>query len=142
VPDRPLLPRDGWQVTATVNPGQAARAIDGDLRTRWESGVQRPGVQFTLDLGRVEMVRGIALLHGRSRRDFPRGLEIEVASDDRRWQPLIAGQLQVLPITTFLRPRELPLMIPMAPTDARFIRFTTTVGHLRLFWSIHEIEVW
>jgi hypothetical protein len=129
-------------VQATVNPEKAVRAIDGDLETRWDSGVQRPGVELTLDLGRVETVHGIALLHGASRRDFPRGLRIEVAGEDGAWRLLVQGELEVLPITAFLEPRELPLDIPMAPTEARFIRFTTIRGHDRFYWSVHEIEVW
>ena len=33
--DANVLPRTGWIATASNNPGAAANAIDGDVRTRW-----------------------------------------------------------------------------------------------------------
>lgn len=54
---------ESWTASASVNSGQADRAIDNHPETSWTSGTpQTPGMWFQVDLGRVESVSGISLL--------------------------------------------------------------------------------
>ncbi len=142
VPERELLPRDGWQVAASVNPEIAGLALDGDRATRWQSGPQRPGFTFTLDLGGERELRGVEIDLADSAGDVPRGFIVEVAAGPGAWHEVARGRLRALPITSYLRPTRPALAIPFEAVRAERLRITTTVGQRDRYWSIHEIYAW
>ena len=125
-----------------MHPDEAQLAIDGDRSTRWHSGPQLPGTTLTVDLGSVQQVRGIELALGDHRRDFPRGLMVELSTGIGPWRVMASERLEVLPIGAFLRPRNFALIVDFEPTEARYVRLTSTARHDDHYWSIHEITMW
>lgn len=143
-PPTPALARDGWRARASVHPPEAALALDGDLTTRWSTGRgQRPGDQFTLDLGRPQVVTGVRWLPG-SYREVPAGIRLEGSMDGVRWRPLAEAIPYLGPTFTagphpFVR-LDGPVELRFPPTDARLLRLTQ-LGEARAPWSIRELAV-
>ena len=136
------LPTSGWRTTASINPGLAELAIDGNPVTRWRCECQETGHTFTVDLGSQECVRAIEIAHGRNRKGFPRGLVVELSTADGGWQVVADRQFDRLPIEAFLRPLEFPLVVEFEPTVARYLRLTNTAPHDTDPWLIGEIRIW
>ncbi len=135
------MAKAGWSVQTNINQKTAGQAIDGSLETRWESGPQKSGLYFILDLKRPARVRGIALKFGRSPMDYPRGYTAEISLDGVHWQVVARQAKTILPIQSFLNPRDLSLDIDLGGSEARFIRLTETGEDPTFYWSIYEIEV-
>lgn len=127
------LDRSGWTATAssTESGGSPARALDGNLSTRWSTGqAQASGQWFKLDMGSQKAFDEISLDAGSSTGDYPNNFKIEVSNDNSNWTLLrnATGSTQKLVIHT---------------TDqlaARYIRITLTSGKGN-WWSIHELNV-
>jgi hypothetical protein len=136
-----LLSKTGWSVKSNINQKMAGYAIDGSLETRWESGPQKNGLYFTVDMKKPESVRGISLKLGRSAMDYPRGYIAEISLDGVHWEQVAGQDKTILPILAFLNPRDLSLDIDLGSQEARFIRITDTGEDATYYWSIHEIEV-
>jgi hypothetical protein len=95
---RQALPRHAWRAEAWPNGADADQALDGDRRTRWQSGRgQRAGMWFRVDLGREAPVNGVLLDLGPHTADFPRTLAVDVSTDERHWQTVARTQ-------TYFRP--------------------------------------
>jgi hypothetical protein len=138
----PPLSLKGARVRANVGEELAGKAVDGSLETRWQTGPQKKGDQFEVDLGSVQSVKGIALELGRFSEDFPRGYRVEVSTDGVTWQ-IVAEQENVrLPLLAYLRPRSLPLDILFPVTSARLIKITNTADDPSISWSICEIGLY
>jgi len=135
------LSKTGWSVESNINQKMAGYAIDGSLETRWESGPQKRGQYFAVDLKKPEPIQGISLKLGRSSMDYPRGYVAEISLDGVHWRKVAGEEKTILPIMAFLNPRELSLDISLSSTEARFIRITGTAEDPTYYWSIHEIEV-
>jgi hypothetical protein len=74
----------GWRVESNVNPAPVARALDGDPRTFWDSGVpQAAGQWFRLNLAAPRVVDGIQFLS--PGKGFPAGYVLRVSADGRTW---------------------------------------------------------
>jgi 4-amino-4-deoxy-L-arabinose transferase-like glycosyltransferase len=138
------LNRSGWQASANYNNGEAPRAIDGQLKTRWSSGTpQVPGILFRVDLGRLEKVNRIRLRLGNSYHDYPRGMEIYFSQDGRHWDQAVLlneplywdGEC----LFKFRNPGETDLIFREVQT--RFVEIRQTETHPTYYWSIHEIEL-
>jgi hypothetical protein len=118
----------------------AGNAIDGDSRTRWNSEFQKAGDSFVLDMGKAELVRGLSLKLGPSMSDYPRGCRVDLSEDGNTWTLAVEKETPLLPITTFLRARDISYDIEFPAGRARLIRVTLTRGDDRFYWSIYEIE--
>jgi hypothetical protein len=140
-PAKPLI-REGWTADSSVNRDLAALALDGSLATRWESGPQKSGVSFTLDLGKRQPVQGISLKLGKSHSDYPRGYIVEISPDGVRWEQTAAQEKTVIPILAYMKPKDLSVDVFFDRKDARYIRITDTGEDPLYYWSIHEIEVY
>lgn len=139
--DLKLLPKAGWKVKTNVNEDKARLAIDGSLASRWESGPQRKGVYFEIDLGKLSKFQGVSLKLGTSSSDYPRGYFVELSQDGIQWEKVAEEEKTVLPIRAFLKPRELGLNVHFSPRKARFIRIINTGEDPIFYWSIYEIEI-
>jgi hypothetical protein len=136
------LEKKGWTVTASAKQDQAAKAVDGSMATRWESGPQAVGVSVAVDLKTIETVGGFSFKLGRSPLDYPRGYLAEVSTDGKTWETVARQEKTVLPIRAFLRPKDLGLEVEFAPRGVRYIRITNTAEEPIYYWSIYEIEVY
>lgn len=129
---QPLGNRAQWKVSASQNSQAAPLAIDGNLTTRYDTGVaQVPGMWFQVELPKTTTVAGLRLDAGTSVRDYPRGYQVELSNDGHAWsRPVATGQGDS-PVTDIFFP----------PASGRFIRIAQT-GHADgLYWSIHELNI-
>ncbi|MGI5923463.1 MAG: ThuA domain-containing protein [Lentisphaeria bacterium] len=126
------LDRSAWKLSADRNTAALAKAIDGDLNSRWDTaGAQRPGFWFAIDLGDVYQLRSITLNTTRSGNDYPRGYRVDVSNDGKNWDgPIGMGHAENA-ITT----------IPLLPNKARMLKITLTDAVDPYYWSIHEIDI-
>ncbi|MFH1175812.1 MAG: discoidin domain-containing protein [Acidobacteriota bacterium] len=137
----PLLPKTRWRVGASVRNDRAPLAIDGDMATRWDTGPQRRGMRFFLDLGQQAEITGIRLRLGGSVRDYPRGCQLEMSADGTSWRVVAQDPRAELPITAYLRPTDLAYELSFPPARGRYLRLTNLNDDKVFYWSIHEIEV-
>jgi len=129
----PPEPTEGSDVTvsASRNPGDADKAIDGDRSTRWTTQErQRPGQVFLLDLGSPRTVGRLVLDAGGSPDDTPAEYSVSTSSDGRSYDVVAAGSGGRGSTT-----------MEFANHTARYVRITQTGSRERLWWSIHELTV-
>ena len=136
------IPREGWTAHASVGDERAGLALDGSALTRWESGPQEPGQFFEIDLGRPMVCRRVSLAFGPSGLDFPRGYALEISADGFHWTEAARADPLVLPIRSFIKPRDLAVDIFLAGREARFIRVTNLGRDWKYYWSIYEADVY
>ncbi|MDB6079768.1 MAG: coagulation factor 5/8 type domain protein [Akkermansiaceae bacterium] len=127
-----VLPSNSLKVTANNNGGEAGRAIDGSLESRYTTGkFMAPGMWFQIGLKEATPVIGLVLDSNNSPSDYPRGYEVTVSTDGTTWsQPIATG-----------KGSKAVTEIRFPETTAKFIRITQTGRADGNFWSIHELQV-
>jgi hypothetical protein len=124
-----------WKGKASHAGGDAGKAFDRDMGTRWSSNVgSTKGMWFELDLGATTFVSEVLLNTEQSNGDTPNGVEAFVSDDGRTWGDAVA---KVEDGNNGGRGKTL---ISMA-ARGRYLRFVTLDGRPGLHWSIHEIFV-
>ena len=125
-------PAASWQATASVNADSAALAVDNNPETLWTTGVaQQPGMSFTLDMGLVQTVAGLALPSG-AQPEFPQDFAIQVSTDGQSWQIVARSPAGG---------NFLPLDVLFDPVPARYIHVECTGANRRRPWTITEVKV-
>ncbi len=121
------------QVSASHNGGEAKKAIDGDIKTRWATGTkQQPGQWFMIDLGWEVEVRKLVLDAASSGGDYPRGYEAYVSNSPEQWgKPVVTGKGTGKLVEIPIKP----------PKTGRYIRIVQTGTTPNLWWSIHELKI-
>ncbi len=129
---QPLTNRAQWKVTASHHPDSAPLAIDGNIKTRFDTAkFQTPGMWFQIELPEAATISGLQLDAGDSFQDYPRGYKVELSADGQAWgQPVATG-----------RGSSAVTDISFPPAEGRFIRITQTGSVDGLFWSIHELKL-
>jgi len=135
------ISKRGWKAASNVKKRKIKYALDGDLSTRWESGPQRKGVFFELDLGQIRRIKGLSLKLGTKPLDYPRGYRIEISKDKVTWTKVAEEEKTVLPITAFLRAKDLSLDVIFPPTETKYIKIINTGEDKVYYWSIYEMDV-
>jgi fibronectin type 3 domain-containing protein len=127
-----VLSRSGWLASASVNTGNASRAIDGSASTRWDTaGAQTPGQWFQINMGSTNGFYKLVLDATASPNDYPRGYQVQISNDGVNWSSSIATGVGNSAITTITFPSQ----------TARYVRVTQT-GSAGNFWSIHEFNIY
>ena len=123
--------RDKWKVTASANPNDAKKAIDGDLKSRYTTGgSMKPGMWYQIELPEITEIAGVVLDAASSRNDYPRGCDVEFSADGKNWSnPINKEEEKASKIT-----------VDCPTQKAKFIKITQT-GKNRLHWSIHDLHV-
>jgi hypothetical protein len=135
-PLRPAL------IRANVNQNLAVFMVDGDMKTRWESGPQEEGMRVDADLGTVRTVQGVDLTLGRFVEDFPRQMVIEASEDGERWREVWRGTSAGLAVVSSFDMRgTVPMRYRFEPVQARVIRMRLTADDEIYFWSIAEMKI-
>jgi HEAT repeat protein len=121
------------KATASRNNGAAKRALDGERRTRWDTGrPMKPGDWFVLDLGIESTIKGLTLDTRNSSNDYPRGYEVYVSFDGGSWgKPVVTGK-GTNPITEIKFGKSV---------RTRFIKILQTGSSDSWHWSIHELSL-
>ena len=129
------------KATSTVNQRLLPFALDGDLETRWDSNLQAPGHEVTIDLGTERRVGAVVTRLGAWRLDFPRELLIEVSSDGATWREAWRGGAGGLTVNgTLTDPDAVPLIFPLSG-PMRYIRLRQMAIDRGFYWSIAELNV-
>lgn len=94
-----------WRASASPNPQDAAKAIDGDVGTAWSTlAAQRPGAWFQLDLGQQLYVDRV-LLDNTANPRYPRGYVMRVSLDGQTWQDVSRRVSNWAPVDVSVGPR-------------------------------------
>jgi uncharacterized repeat protein (TIGR02543 family) len=127
----PPLPRTGWVASASTG-GSPGNAIDGNLGTRWSTGVsQANGQWFQVDMGSAQTFSRIVMDATGSAGDYPRGYQVYVSNDGSNWgSPVATGTGSAVTTVNF------------ASQTARYIRVTQTGSVAGIWWSIHEFNAY
>ena len=127
-----LLAERVKKVSASHNSGEANKAIDGDIKTRWTTGAsQKAGQWYLVDMGWEQTVSKVVLDAGSSKGDYPRGYEVYVSNNNENWgQPVAKGD-----------GKAARLEISFAPKVGRFVRIVQTKAETGLWWSIHDLKI-
>jgi hypothetical protein len=132
--DAPEVNREGMMVSSSREsaPELAARAIDGDRETRWDTGRPQQGKEwFRIDLAQPIQLAALTLDTGTMPDDYARQLEVH-SSEDGKTFALVAE----------LAPQGSPTRIILEkPVTTCSIRLDQTGQHPWFFWSINELEV-
>ena len=140
------LPPDEWRATANPLAEAAELAIDRDAGTRWESrGPQRPGMSFTLDLGRSHLLGMVSWLPG-TFQDVPRGVRLETSVDGQQWSTMVNVPSYQSPLYwgwahPMARVRRGRVELRFPPHQARHMRLTQTGEDSHYWWTIRELYV-
>lgn len=129
------LERSGWKISANVNEQGAnpASAIDGDRRTRWDSGRhQKGGEALRVDLGRTHRIEQVTLDNTISAYDYPRVYEVQVSTDGTNWTTAASG---------VNRNKQERTIIRFNPVTARYVRIMQN-GSGGNYWSVHELYIY
>jgi len=139
--DREGAPLQIKSLSTFPSPPHAARALDGDLRTRWSGGVQLQSADAVVELEQPTYVRQVVIELGGFVRDFPARLQIAVSRDGTVWEPVWTGSTALHAYYGAVRhPREMPLVFALNKDEVRFIRLRQT-GFGTRDWSIPELHV-
>ena len=125
-----LESRKGWKASASINDGNAYRAIDGDASSRWDTGrSQAPGQWFEVNFGKDITFNTVILDASASgNNDGPAAYEVEVYVDGE-WIKVAEGiNGGANCVVTFDR------------QTASKVRVLQT-GNKSNYWSIHEFYV-
>ncbi|BDI32030.1 hypothetical protein CCAX7_40810 [Capsulimonas corticalis] len=141
--NRPGLPAERWTLTDNLhdNPQLAAiigqDALDGNPESRWTTGRGlQAGDSFTLDMGAAQKVAKMVLDDSKFPGDYPEGYQLEGSTDGKAWSQIA----QATPQETEAAVQNGVLTINFTPTEARYLRVTSTGAH-SLWWSVAEISV-
>jgi hypothetical protein len=140
-----MAPRPGDVPWATLDPAalrpssfrlRAAhlerRALDGEPRTRWDSGGSQSGREwFQVDLPARTLVAELVLEQEASPQDFPRTLQVAASADGVVYEPVAVVPGRAGATTVPLDP----------PVACRSLRLQQLGSDPYFFWSIHELVV-
>lgn len=127
---------------ANVNQELTTLMVDGDLATRWHSGVQGAGMRVDIELASVQTVQGLDVSLGRFVEDFPRSLVIEVSQDGQTWQQVWHGSGAGRALIAAFDPAgNVPMKYRFPPTPARIVRMRLAANDDIYYWSIAELKV-
>ncbi len=129
-------------LSANVNSDAVGLVLDGDLRSRWESGPQRRGHHLVIDLGTRQLIGAIRLALGPFVADYPRVLQIAVSDDGVDWQLAWSGPTAARAIAGAIRhPARAEIEVPCRRCEGRFVRLSQRGHDPVYYWSIAELKV-
>ena len=138
---KPIV-RRGWTAFSNINPEKAALALDGNVSTAWQTGPQKRGYYFLVDLGRNHLIKGLRFrLSEMSPCSYPIRYRVKLSEDQQEWETVVRVERTRIPIEAFLQPRKIAYDIYFDQNMARYIKIINTGKHRNQTWSISEIDV-
>lgn len=140
------IPRDRWQVNASINPAKVHLMLDGKNDTTWDSATaQTPGMTVTVDMGAIKPLSKIRFDLGAVWCDYARGSKIEVSTDNQIWRTAFEyGDVAEGLFWDNAQPRFMVhgdfFTCTFAPVNARYVRITQTGSDPRFYWTIAELH--
>lgn len=128
-PPSSALPTTGWTLRTTINPNDAARALDGDPSTRWSTARSaHSGDEVVVEMDDMHLISKVHVDTVASGNDFPRHFNLYLSTDGVNWgDPVACGH------------GEADLRIGFKPQMAKFIRLVN-LSNMGGFWSIYEFQ--
>ena len=129
-------------LSANVNGDTIGNTIDGDLRSRWETGPQQRGHELVIDLGTPQSIGAIRLALGPFVADSPRLLQVEISDDGVKWNQIWRGPTAARTVTAAISdPVGVKLDFPCDQCRGRFVRLRQLGRDPFYYWSIAELSV-
>lgn len=129
-----LANRKEWKLSASHKAGDMNALIDGELKTRWESGEPMTNKMWvTVELPAETQVCGVRLDGQRSGGRFGRGLRVEVSEDGRQWSKPVFNGSNASAIAELV----------FKPVAAKFVRISqTSGGDKKTNWGFEELDLY
>lgn len=129
-----LINRKEWKLTSSNKADALAGCVDGEQKTRWESGgPMKNNMWITIELPTETTVSGVRLDTLRTSGQFGRGFRVELSSDGAKWGKPVYNGSNATAVSELFFP----------PTKARFVKISqTSNGDNRTAWSIHELDLY
>jgi hypothetical protein len=124
----------GWVATASASGGGTTpgKALDGNLTTRWTTGVpQANGQWFQVDMLQPQTFVKVVLNADGAASDYPRAYQVYASNDPLNWGTAIATGNGTSSITQITIPQK----------TARYLKIVQT-GSATNWWSIAELTVY
>jgi glucose/arabinose dehydrogenase/mono/diheme cytochrome c family protein len=127
-----LTNRAEWVVTANYNSETAPKAIDGNLRTRYDTKTpQVPGMWFQVELPQATTLTGLRL-NSTDTNDYPRGYKVEMSNDGTNWNEAVPERQGTRPLIDMFFP----------PAKGKFVRVIQTGADDEKWWAISELSLY
>jgi O-glycosyl hydrolase len=129
------LDRSAWTIEASASSDgdAAANAIDGDIHTKWRTGIRaKNGDYFQVDLGASRTITKIVL--DNSEEDAFEAIadyHVYVSEDGEHWGSAVARG----------RGPFGSVSLALEPQTARYIRIVSTDDSFHFHWSVGEVKV-
>jgi hypothetical protein len=132
-------------VSIAGNDGAVDRAAltDGNPHTWWATAhPQRVGDSLVLELGQSVHPCAVVVAVGEFRVSYARKLVVETSADKRSWTVVATRRMAGSTIAAALDdPKQVAVPIPLAPSEARFIRLRLDETHPRIAWLVTDVAV-
>jgi hypothetical protein len=136
---------DRWTAFSNYNTDLTRFAFDGDLKTRWHSGMpQKTDIAFTIDLKDAYRIKAISIELGKYYKDYPRELFLKSSKDGILWKdiPIQNNIFFGLLYSSIKSPKNVTYTIFFHQIQSRYIKLTLSRTHDINYWSIPEIKVY
>lgn len=136
---------ESWTAFSNYITDLTRLAFDGDLKTRWHSGMpQKSDIAFTIDLKDTDRINAISIELGKYYRDYPRELSLKGSKDSILWKdiPIQNNILFDLLYSSITSPKNVTYIIVFQKIQSRYIKLTLSRTHDINYWSIPEIKVY
>jgi F5/8 type C domain len=134
--EHPLTAKSTWIITAsnTSAASPLANIDDGNLLTRWSTGISQKSDWLQVDFGADVSLASITLAIGDNSSDYPRAYEVRLSelSQNRSATPLASGKGQEAMDTVIDLPK---------PVAGRYLLISQTGTINGTWWSIAELKV-
>jgi len=130
--DRPLDDKDKWKVVGSdFDNAQGKRAIDGNLKTRWNSnGRLREGMWITLEFPGEARIGRVIIDSGKTVRAFAAAYRLEFSVDGENWE-----------VVDERKDGEMLAISETLGKVAKYVRITAIDTNPDWRWIIHDIYV-
>jgi hypothetical protein len=138
------IDRASMHVSASHASDRTQAMLDGDLGSRWLTGVPQSGTEWVSI--RFDRPRDVASIHmrlaERSFGDYPRELVVDSIGVDGT-VTLFRGSVLPSFVQGLLADGDYPdIVLPLPPNRSGELRLRQQARTRRFFWSIHELTVW
>ena len=134
--DHPIPATSKWALTASSSSPTwpLANAIDGNVNTRWSTGVDQKSDWLQVDFGVATALDTITLMLGTSPGDYPRAYEVRVSNSSQNTtaSALARGNGQQATDTVVSLP---------TPALGRYLLISQTGSATSIWWSVAELKI-
>lgn len=126
------LSNSSWSLSSATNSNGLSYMIDGDISSRWSTGVkQAAGQAFVINFNERVSFDRIVLSNAKNQNDYPRSYRVSVSDEGTNWVQVASGSgsfgLSIIDFSDQL---------------ASYVKLEQTGSDSYYWWSVDELEVW